>query len=82
MKPSEMNIFQLVDLARSGQKAAALKELTLRFRAATKQASEKSHALRLDVHDGRAGEPLPPEENWEGTPVGRSDRLAPRKGKK
>lgn len=70
MDPSEMNIFQLVKLARSGPRAASLKELTLRFRAAAKEASERSHALGLEVHDGRAGEPLPPEENWEGTPVG------------
>lgn len=69
MDPSEMNIFQLVELARSGQRAAALKELTLRFRAAAKEASKRSHALGLEVHDGRAGEPLPPEENWDGTPV-------------
>jgi hypothetical protein len=55
MEPREMNIFQLVELARSGQKAAALKELTLRFRAAAKQASEESHALGLEVHDGRPG---------------------------
>ena len=69
MKPEEMTIFQLVELMKQ-DKAAALKEMTLRFRRAAKRASERSHALGLPVYDGRSGEPLPPEENWEGVPVG------------
>jgi hypothetical protein len=68
MAPSEMTIFQLVELMRR-DKAAALKEMTLRFRRAAKEASERSRALGLPVCDGRPGEPLPPEENWEGIPA-------------
>lgn len=75
MKPIEMTIFQLVDLL-AHDKAAALKEMTLRFRRATREASDRARALGLAAYDGRAGEPLPPEENWEGIPVGRARRLA------
>lgn len=70
MHPSEMTIFQFVELMRR-DKAAALKEMTLRFRRAAKDASERSRALGLPVYDGRPGEPLPSEENWEGIPVGK-----------
>lgn len=69
-----MNIFEIFELMRR-DKAAGLKDLTLRFRRAAKEAAERSHALGLEVYDGRAGEPLPPEENWEGTPVGQNKRL-------
>lgn len=72
--PKDMHLFELAELLRR-DKAAGLKELTLRFRRAAKEASEQSHALGLHVFDGRAGEPLPPEENWEGTPVGQDKRL-------
>ena len=73
MDPSQMTIFQLVELMKQ-DKAAALKEMTLRFRRAAKEASERSHAFGLPVYDGRPGEPLPPEENWEGIPVGQKRR--------
>lgn len=72
--PAEMNLFELAELLRR-DKAAGLKELTLRFRRAAKEASKRSHALGLEVYDGRAGEPLPVEENWEGTPVGENRKL-------
>lgn len=76
MEPSEMTILQLVDLLRSN-KAAALKEMTLRFRREAKSASDQSRALDLPVYDGRPGEPLPPEENWECVPVGCGNRGSP-----
>lgn len=65
---SNLSIFELVDRLDSN-KAAVLKELTMRFRKAAKEASERAHALGIPVADCRPGEPLPPEENWEGVPV-------------
>lgn len=41
------------------EKAAVLKELTLRFRTAAKEALEGAHARELSVWDGRPREPLP-----------------------
>lgn len=63
-----MNLFELVKLIER-DKATALREMTLRFRQAAKEASERARSLGLSVVDGRPEEPLPPEENWEGTPV-------------
>lgn len=82
MDPREMNLFELVELMERG-KATALREITLRFRQAAKEASERARSLGLPVVDGRPGEPLPPEENWEGTPVrkpGSAEDLASDRG--
>lgn len=74
-----MSIFELVDRLNS-DKAAVLKELTLRFRKAAKEASERAHARGFRVADGRPGESLPPEEDWEGLPVhGERSRRKPRR---
>ena len=65
---SDMSIFELVDRLES-DRAGVLKELTLRFRKAATEASERARAMGHSVSDGRLGEPLPPEENWEGVPM-------------
>lgn len=65
MEPHRENLLRLLD---EGRVREAFDLILKGFRIAAKEGSDASHALGLEVADGRAGEPTDPAEEPARTP--------------